>query len=180
MPVLITGVAGFIGYHVARRLCEAGIEVTGIDNLDAYYSVKLKLARLQRLFGFAHFRFHTLDITHPSALPNHNKTTGDRATAAVAAQALPLGQAWCRTFTAMALVWFARGFVESLKEGRNPHIARADLCCEEAGTRNEQPLPVSTSSQHKAAPTEPHWTNDSCAVHGSELPGRAARYLATA
>ncbi|GLO41720.1 hypothetical protein PPUN15366_33660 [Pseudomonas putida] len=58
---------------------------------------------------------------------NHNKTTGDRATAAVAAQALPLGQAWYKTFTAMALVWFARGFVESLKEGRNPHIAKSSL-----------------------------------------------------
>ncbi|MDD2115045.1 NAD-dependent epimerase/dehydratase family protein [Pseudomonas asiatica] len=68
MPVLITGVAGFIGYHVARRLCEAGIEVVGIDNLNAYYSVQLKLARLQKLFGFANFRFHTLDIAHPSEL----------------------------------------------------------------------------------------------------------------
>lgn len=68
MPVLITGVAGFIGYHVARRLCEAGIKVVGIDNLNAYYSVKLKLARLQQLFDFANFRFHTLDITHPAEL----------------------------------------------------------------------------------------------------------------
>jgi len=68
MPVLITGVAGFIGYHVARRLCEAGIEVLGVDNLNAYYSVQLKLARLQQLFGFAGFRFHTLDIAHPSEL----------------------------------------------------------------------------------------------------------------
>ncbi|MGY4527239.1 NAD-dependent epimerase/dehydratase family protein [Pseudomonas sp. TE21394] len=68
MSVLITGVAGFIGYHVARRLCEAGIEVVGIDNLSAYYSVKLKLGRVQQLFDFANFRFHTLDITHPAEL----------------------------------------------------------------------------------------------------------------
>lgn len=68
MPVLITGVAGFIGYHVARRLCEAGIEVVGIDNLNTYYSVQLKLARLQHLFGFANFRFHTLDIADPNEL----------------------------------------------------------------------------------------------------------------
>lgn len=68
MPVLITGVAGFIGYHVARRICEAGIEVVGIDNLNTYYSVQLKLARLQHLFGFANFRFHTLDIADPNEL----------------------------------------------------------------------------------------------------------------
>lgn len=68
MPVLITGVAGFIGFHVARRLCEAGIDVVGIDNLNAYYSVELKLARLQRLFGFANFRFQTLDIANSADL----------------------------------------------------------------------------------------------------------------
>jgi len=64
MPVLITGVAGFIGFHVARRLCEAGTEVLGIDNLNGYYSVELKRARLQQLSGFANFRFQPLDIAN--------------------------------------------------------------------------------------------------------------------
>ncbi|PRN01736.1 protein CapI [Pseudomonas sp. LLC-1] len=68
MPVLITGVAGFIGYHVAQRLCEAGIDVVGIDNLNAYYSVELKLARLRQLFGFANFRFQTLDLANAADL----------------------------------------------------------------------------------------------------------------
>lgn len=68
MPVLITGVAGFIGYHLARRLCEAGIEVVGIDNLNGYYSIQLKQARLQQLLGFANFRFHILDIANPAEL----------------------------------------------------------------------------------------------------------------
>lgn len=68
MPVLITGVAGFIGFHVARRLCEAGIEVLGIDNLNAYYSVELKRARLQQLSGFANFRFQPLDLANSADL----------------------------------------------------------------------------------------------------------------
>ncbi|NIE75110.1 NAD-dependent epimerase/dehydratase family protein [Pantoea sp. Ap-967] len=68
MPVLITGAAGFIGFHLARRLCEAGIEVVGVDNLNTYYSVELKLARLQQLLGFRNFRFHTLDIANPDEL----------------------------------------------------------------------------------------------------------------
>ncbi|GLO12298.1 NAD-dependent epimerase [Pseudomonas putida] len=68
MPVLITGVAGFIGFHVARRLCEAGIDVVGIDNLNGYYSVELKRARLQQLVGYANFRFQILDIANPAGL----------------------------------------------------------------------------------------------------------------
>ncbi|AVH38883.1 protein CapI [Pseudomonas monteilii] len=68
MPVLITGVAGFIGFHVAQRLCETGIDVVGIDNLNAYYSVELKLARLRQLFGFANFHFQTLDLANAADL----------------------------------------------------------------------------------------------------------------
>ncbi|MCH7882392.1 MAG: GDP-mannose 4,6-dehydratase, partial [Proteobacteria bacterium] len=46
MKLLVTGAAGFIGYHVARALCERGDEVVGIDNLNDYYDVGLKQARL--------------------------------------------------------------------------------------------------------------------------------------
>lgn len=42
MKMLVTGVAGFIGMHVARRLLEQGVEVVGIDNLNDYYDVRLK------------------------------------------------------------------------------------------------------------------------------------------
>src|SRR5688572_19835167 len=49
MKILLTGVAGFIGFHLARRLLERGDAVTGVDNLNAYYDVKLKEARLRRL-----------------------------------------------------------------------------------------------------------------------------------
>lgn len=68
MPVLITGAAGFIGFHLARRLCEQGLEVVGIDNLNPYYSVELKQARLQQLAGWPNFRFQALDIADAGAL----------------------------------------------------------------------------------------------------------------
>ncbi|MGF6395594.1 NAD-dependent epimerase/dehydratase family protein [Pseudomonas plecoglossicida] len=68
MPVLITGVAGFIGFHLARRLCQAGLEVVGIDNLNTYYSVELKQARLQQLAQWPSFRFQAVDIADPAAL----------------------------------------------------------------------------------------------------------------
>jgi UDP-glucuronate 4-epimerase len=62
MRVLITGAAGFIGMHVARQLLERGDEVIGIDNLNEYYDVRLKQARLAQLAPYRNFRFVKLDI----------------------------------------------------------------------------------------------------------------------
>ncbi len=62
-PILVTGAAGFIGFHVARRLLENGRQVVGLDNLNAYYDPKLKDARLVELAKFAGFRFAKLDLS---------------------------------------------------------------------------------------------------------------------
>lgn len=61
-PVLITGCAGFIGMHCAKRLLEQGVTVVGIDNLNNYYDVALKHARLAELRPHTHFRFVELDL----------------------------------------------------------------------------------------------------------------------
>ena len=61
-PVLITGCAGFIGMHCAKRLLEQGMSVVGIDNLNNYYDVALKHARLDELRPHANFRFVELDV----------------------------------------------------------------------------------------------------------------------
>ena len=53
--VLVTGAAGFIGYHVSERLLDRGTEVIGLDNLNTYYDVSLKEARLARLEGRVSF-----------------------------------------------------------------------------------------------------------------------------
>jgi UDP-glucuronate 4-epimerase len=60
--VLVTGAAGFIGFHVVRRLAEAGRTVIGVDNLNAYYDPALKQARLAELAKFPAFRFVKLDL----------------------------------------------------------------------------------------------------------------------
>ncbi len=60
--VLVTGAAGFIGYHVADRLLAAGTPVVGLDNLNDYYDPTLKAARLARLEGRPGFRFVKLDL----------------------------------------------------------------------------------------------------------------------
>ncbi|NCJ08803.1 NAD-dependent epimerase [Serratia marcescens] len=62
MKFLVTGTAGFIGYHVAERLLTAGHQVVGIDNLNDYYDVGLKTARLDRLADKPGFRFIRLDL----------------------------------------------------------------------------------------------------------------------
>ena len=62
MAVLVTGAAGFIGYHTAEALLARGEEVVGIDDLNPYYDVKLKHARLARLNGRKGFRFIEGDI----------------------------------------------------------------------------------------------------------------------
>jgi UDP-glucuronate 4-epimerase len=62
MEVLVTGVAGFIGMHVAARLLEAGHNVTGIDNLSDYYDARLKQARLDELQPYSNFRFIKIEL----------------------------------------------------------------------------------------------------------------------
>ena len=62
MKILVTGAAGFIGYHTAAKLLDRGDEVLGIDNLNDYYDVALKKARLSRLVGRNGFRFLEANI----------------------------------------------------------------------------------------------------------------------
>jgi len=61
--VLVTGASGFIGFHVSLRLLNSGYSVTGVDNMNAYYDVNLKKARLKRLKGFHGFTFYEADIS---------------------------------------------------------------------------------------------------------------------
>ncbi|HCI1625517.1 TPA: NAD-dependent epimerase/dehydratase family protein [Escherichia coli] len=59
---MVTGAAGFIGSHVSKRLLDAGHQVVGIDNLNDYYDVNLKLARLD-LLKSGNFTFHKMVMT---------------------------------------------------------------------------------------------------------------------
>ncbi len=68
MKILVTGAAGFIGSHVIRRLSADGHTIVGIDNLNDYYDVNLKLARLELLKSVPSFEFHKLDIADKDAM----------------------------------------------------------------------------------------------------------------
>lgn len=67
-PTLVTGAAGFIGFHVAKRLLEQGRTVVGLDNLNAYYDPALKRARLAQLLPFPQFRFEQIDLADRGAM----------------------------------------------------------------------------------------------------------------
>src|SRR6202035_571783 len=66
--ILVTGVAGFIGFHLARRLLAAGWPVDGVDNLNDYYDARLKEARLGELRTRANFHFEKCDLADRCAV----------------------------------------------------------------------------------------------------------------
>lgn len=66
--LLVTGAAGFIGYHTCARLLARGDDVVGVDNMNAYYDVRLKESRLERLQAHTGFTFHRLDLADREAL----------------------------------------------------------------------------------------------------------------
>jgi len=66
--VLVTGAAGFIGFHLSERLTKLGNEVIGLDNLNDYYDVNLKIDRLRQMEGRGNFRFLRLDLADRNSM----------------------------------------------------------------------------------------------------------------
>ncbi|MBT5413640.1 MAG: NAD-dependent epimerase/dehydratase family protein, partial [Rhodospirillaceae bacterium] len=87
MTVLVTGAAGFIGFHVSRALLDRGDAVVGVDNLNDYYDPTLKAARLAELEGRDGFSFGKLDIADGDALAQAIEGLGVDRVVHLAAQA---------------------------------------------------------------------------------------------
>lgn len=85
--VLVTGAAGFIGYHLSKRLLENGCQVAGLDNLNPYYDVQLKKDRLARLTSFENFSFYQMDLADKEALEKIFENTQFDVVVNLAAQA---------------------------------------------------------------------------------------------
>jgi len=85
--ILITGAAGFIGFHLSKSLLEDGYEVLGVDNLNDYYDPKLKNARLDIIKKYPKFKFEKVDIAHRNELTQVFQEFGPQKVINLAAQA---------------------------------------------------------------------------------------------
>ena len=84
---LVTGTAGFIGFHLTQKLLARGDQVVGLDNVNDYYRVQLKRDRLSQLVGQDGFEFHELDIADRDALPRFFEENSFDVVVNLAAQA---------------------------------------------------------------------------------------------
>ncbi len=85
--VLVTGAAGFIGFYLSKKLLDNGISVTGIDNLNDYYEVSLKQARLKQLLNIKNFSFIKTDLENRDGIENIFKENDFDVVVHLAAQA---------------------------------------------------------------------------------------------
>jgi len=87
VKILVTGAAGFIGFHLCKSLLDDGYEVLGIDNLNNYYDPNLKLARLEQLKPYKYFTFEKVDIADRESITQSFKSFNPRKVVNLAAQA---------------------------------------------------------------------------------------------
>lgn len=123
--ILVTGAAGFIGFHVARRLLATGADVVGFDNLNAYYTPRLKHARLAALEGTPGWRFVHGDLADGEALM---RLVTDAEPACVVHLAAQAGVRWSlenpSAYVSSNLVGFAN-VLEACRHAATPHLVYA-------------------------------------------------------
>lgn len=85
--ILITGAAGFIGFHLAKSLLDEQYEIIGFDNINNYYDVSLKYARLEILSEYKNFKFIKADLADENSVNNVFKTYKPDIAVNLAAQA---------------------------------------------------------------------------------------------
>ena len=125
MTILVTGCAGFIGMHVTRRLLESGATVVGLDNLNPYYDVRLKEARLREISGFERFRFLKLDLADRAGVERLFQTEKPSRVINLAAQAgVRYSLQEPQAYVSSNLLGFAN-ILEGCRHGKSQHLVYA-------------------------------------------------------
>jgi UDP-glucuronate 4-epimerase len=146
-PILVTGAAGFIGMHVARRLLDAGRPVVGFDNLNPYYDPALKRARLSQLEGRAGWRFIAGDLADAAALGDAFAQARPTHVVHLAAQA---GVRWSlenpSAYVQANLVGFGN-VLEACRHGQVAHLLYASSSSV-YGANTKVPFAVTDNTDH--------------------------------
>jgi len=122
--ILVTGVAGFVGFHLARRLLDEGHRVVGIDNLNDYYEVSLKEARLALLQDTERFSFDRVDIADGRAVAKLFTAPYDVVVHLAAQAGVRYSIDNPKAYVDSNLVGFAN-ILEGCRYGRTPHLVFA-------------------------------------------------------
>jgi UDP-glucuronate 4-epimerase len=145
--ILVTGAAGFIGYHVAARLLESGKSVVGLDNLNDYYDVSLKQARLKKLEAFPNFRFAKLDLADRDGLTDlFSRDTPARVVHLAAQAGVRYSLSNPHAYVRSNLV----GFVNILEECRHKKVEHLVYASSSSvyGANTRMPFSVSDNVDH--------------------------------
>jgi UDP-glucuronate 4-epimerase len=144
---LVTGVAGFIGFHVSRRLLERGDAVIGIDNVNDYYDVTLKRDRLAQLEGRPGFTFRRIDIADRHALSDIFDNRSFDAVIHLAAQAgVRYSLINPHAYIDSNLVGFTN-ILEACRHARSPHLVYASSSSV-YGANTEMPFSIHHNVDH--------------------------------
>lgn len=141
---LVTGAAGFIGFHLAKRLLERGEQVVGLDNLNDYYSVDLKRDRLSRLHDHDNFNFVQADLADAESIDDLFRAHDFHRVVNLAAQAgVRYSLSNPRAYTQSNVVGFLN-ILEACRHARTPHLTYASSSSVYGGGTH---MPFSTSDR---------------------------------
>ena len=145
--ILVTGCAGFIGFHTAKRLLDAGVSVAGIDNINAYYSQELKQDRLALLSENKSFKFHKIDLTEKETVVNLCNQIQPQCVIHLAAQA---GVRWSIENPWAYLDSNLTGFLSILEACRHNQVSHLIYASSSSvyGSNKKLPFSVEDSVDH--------------------------------
>lgn len=145
--VLVTGCAGFIGFHTTRRLLSQGVSVVGLDNVNDYYSPQLKRDRLALLSESDHFAFHKIDLVEKDAVATLVERVRPQCVIHLAAQA---GVRWSITNPWAYVDSNLIGFLSILEACRQTHVGHLIYASSSSvyGSNTKLPFAVEDSVDH--------------------------------